>query len=218
MIHALLLRLNKPGLYKAAAALKILREFVYCLALGTHDSHRIGRFVGQRPLGRHLQRIDRAKTRLRDILKKTANKYPHSKDMQLIRGIERIMRLVEKSFLEISDYKLAATHETVWFFGIYISLLDTLVKAITGCSSKSGEEAARASGLIAAGRKQLRLFRAGHLSQSENFLGNLKLTTLFSDFDKWLDESEKLLENMVSARKAVRGDTGLFRLRRTVRD
>ena len=148
---------------------------------------------------------------MRDILQKAADRYPHSKDIQLIRGIERIMRLVEKSFLEINDYKPAATHETVWFFGIYISLLDMLIKAITGCSSKSGEEAAMAGGLIAAGRKQLRLFRTGHLSQSDNFLGDLKLTTLYGDFDKWLDEGEKLLENIVSARKAVRCDTGLPR-------
>jgi hypothetical protein len=175
MIRALLLRLNYPGLHIAFLALKELRKLVYCLALGKPDLRRIGRI----------------KTRLHGILQKT-----DTKNIQLIRSIERITRLVEKSFLEISDYKLAATHETVWFFNLYISLLDTIGKVITGCSSKSGEETAKAGGLIAAGRKQLRLFKAG-LSQPDDFLSNLKLATLYNDFDKWLDESEKLLENII---------------------
>ena len=183
MIHTLLLRFSAPGLYKTTIALKRLRELVYCLALGTPDRRR----------------IDKAKTRLHDTLQKTVHKRSNSKDIRLMRNIEQIMCLVEKNFMEIRDYKLAPSHETAWFFGVYISILDTLGNAITGHSWKSGKEAARAAGLIAAGRKQLGLFRTGHLSQPDDFLGNLKLTALYNDFDKWLDESEKLLENAIPA-------------------
>ncbi|MCX5786474.1 MAG: hypothetical protein NTX59_12390 [Elusimicrobia bacterium] len=184
MIHALLLRFSNPGLYQAAVALKELRKLVYCLAQKTPDRRR----------------INRAKTRLQDILQKAGNGRSSSNGIRLIRDIEQILSLVEKGFSEIRDYKLAGNPEIVWFFALYLSLLDALGEAFTGHSFGQGEAAARAGKLIAAGRKQLGLFRAGRLSAADDFLGNLKLATLYSDFDKWLYEAEKLSENIISAR------------------
>ena len=184
MIYALLLRFRNPGLYQAAIALKDLRAFFYCLTQDTPD----------RPV------INKAKSRLQMIFKKAGNGRGRSSDIRLIRDIEQILSLIEKGLSEISDYKLAKNPETAWFFSVYLSIFDALGEAITDPSSKQGEAAIRAGKLITAARQQLRLFRAGRLSAADDFLGNLKLTTLYSDFDKWLYEAEKLSENIISAR------------------
>jgi len=167
-----------------AVALKELRDLVYCLAQETPDPHR----------------INRAKKRLQDMLLKTGNGNSQLKPSRLIRDIEQILALVEKGFSDIRSHKLARTPETVWFFAVYISLLDNLGEAITGSSSKRCEAAARGGKLISAGRKQLSLFKTGHLNEADDFLVNLQLVTLYNDFDKWLYEAEKLSEDLVSAR------------------
>ena len=186
MVRALLLRFTAPRLHRAVRALKGLRELVYCLAQPVHDARR----------------IEMARARLTGVFNGVSAVNPSQKNIQFMRGAEQIMRLAEKNFRELHDYRVAVTEEAAWFFSVYISLLSTLAGILTGPSRKRGEEAAKAAGFITAARKQLRLFRAGRSSRSAGFIDGLKLASLYTDFDRWLDEAEKLLENIIS-------DTGI---------
>ncbi|PJB27244.1 hypothetical protein CO111_06295 [Candidatus Desantisbacteria bacterium CG_4_9_14_3_um_filter_50_7] len=180
MIHTLLFRLNNPGLYAAAKALKELRELIHCcLTDGIPGRHK----------------INKIKTRLADIQQKARDKGCRSKHVQLIHDIQRLLELVETTFREIRDYNLEKDREIIHFFALYLSLLDTLGEAITGSLSKSGAAAARAGKLIAEGRKSLRSFRTDNLSRPDNLPGGMTLLTLYGHFETWLSETGKLAGN-----------------------
>jgi hypothetical protein len=180
MIHTLLFRLNNPGLYAAAKALKELRGLVFCcLTDGVPGRHK----------------INKSKTRLADIQQKARDKGCRSKHVQLIHDIQRLLELVETTFREIRDYNLEKDREVIRFFTMYLSLLDTLDEAATGSFQKSGEAAARAGKLIAEGRKSLRTFRMDNLSCPDNLPGGMTLLTLYGHFETWLSEAGKLAGN-----------------------
>ncbi len=180
MIHTLLFRLNNPGLYAAAEALKELRGLIFCcLTDGIPGRHK----------------INKIKTRLADIQQKARDKGCRSKHVQLIHDIQRLLELVETTFREIRDYNLEKDREIIRFFTMYLSLLDTLVEAATGSFQKSGEAAARAGKLIAEGRKLLKSFRTDNLSRPDNLPGGMTLLTLYGHFEKWLSEAGKLAKN-----------------------
>lgn len=191
MIHTLLLRFNHPGLYLAARALKELRRFVYSL----------------QPNIRRAERINKNRDRLQDFLRKARSRAQDAPTTTILRAIEQISLLAEKDSAAARDYKLEGTQETVWFFNMYLSLLDALYAALSGSWSGSGPALRRSGGLIALGRKQLGLFKAGRLSMRDNFVETLKITALYKGFGAWLDESSRLLENIPSAGKHRRTTT-----------
>lgn len=173
-------RLNNPGLYAAAKALKELRSLIhYCLADGVPGRHK----------------INKTKTRLADIHQKARDKHLGSTHIRLINDIQQLLALVEDTFKELRDHDPEIPQEIIRFLAIYLSLLDALGEAAAKSLLRSGEAASGAGRLITDGRKLLRSSRAAILSGTDNPTGSMALLTLYSHFETWLSTTGKFSRN-----------------------